>query len=296
MFFAAQQQCALDLKIPNFCLPNFPVSTGWGEMRDCSTVSALDRPGCNLGREAEKAIGKITQTELEHSAGIARSTSKPIPPHILAQLKCFYGEDFLSSVRFTSQYSPDGRLNAVLSCLAGAAVGGLAGCLAGITSGPAGWQDLAYYTSDPMAITFGSDIITFRINGDAENNLILWAHELEHARQYLRLGTNGFADMYTFAQGTMEFDAERKELYVCYSLAKQADDPSAITFTDCRNRNYACQTKKLTPQYCEGLRQNYAAAGHNHPVPAVQTSVSSVPSSLMKGSSGRVKKRGLEDE
>lgn len=282
MQFQQLNQCRSDLKSPNYCLPKFPVSTGYGEVKDCSGYSDLEfaqRAACNIDREAQKGVGKITQTELEHSASIARQTAKPIPPHIYDHLKCLFEPEVFYGVKSTSNYSPDGRLNAILYCLAGAGMGqGLPGCVAGILNSPAGWQDLAYYTGEPTAITFGPDIITFRSKGDAENNVILWAHELEHARQYRNLGTNGFADMYTYAQGTMEFDAERKELFACYSLAKNYSDPNVLKITDCRSNDFTCREARVTPDYCEGLRKGYAARGHNHPIPATQVGSSSLTS------------------
>jgi hypothetical protein len=256
---------------PNFCPVSYPVSTGVGSARDCSGKDVLGNIDCQRLRESEKLVGKTYQLELEKSADIARRTANPIPPNIYEQLKCFFEPVVFEGMKYTSNYNPDGRLNAILSCIAGGAagsvvvgpVGTVAGCLAGVLAGPSGWQDLAYYggpdftlfggpdNKPPTAITLGPDIITFRNQGDAADNPILWAHELEHTRQFRQLGNEGFADMYAYRADIIESDARKKERYVCDQLAKLKPP---IGITDCRT-DYTCKIDvKVTPSYCETIK------------------------------------------
>jgi hypothetical protein len=109
---------------------------------------------------------------------------------IKQRLAPFYPASFLDSVRYTTAW------NTILPSV----------------------QSIALGNTDAVAITLAADIIVFKNVGDAENSVSLWAHELEHARQYVALGTDGFAQMYLYEAGEVEGAAEKQTRCVCTTL------------------------------------------------------------------------------
>jgi hypothetical protein len=65
---------------------------------------------------------------------------------------------------------------------------------------------LAFTYGDATAITLG-DVVLFRDDRAAQNDLKLWAHELTHVMQYQRWGLDGFAARYVDDSGGVEREA-----------------------------------------------------------------------------------------
>jgi hypothetical protein len=65
---------------------------------------------------------------------------------------------------------------------------------------------LAFTYGDAAGMTLG-DVIVFRDERAAQNNLKLWAHELTHVMQYQRWGTDGFASRYVADRRALEREA-----------------------------------------------------------------------------------------
>ncbi|MNG08673.1 hypothetical protein D3C84_920480 [compost metagenome] len=59
---------------------------------------------------------------------------------------------------------------------------------------------------DVNAVTL-VDVIVFRNQDDAQNNVALWAHELKHVQQYLQWGVQDFALRYTRDYNAVEAPA-----------------------------------------------------------------------------------------
>lgn len=252
-------------------LQNYPVSTGYGEAKDCSKTDIFSNLDCQRIREQEMAAARPVQLELDKSANIARQTKQKMPQEIYDLLRCFYEPGMIDEVYFSTQYNPNGRKvmqdSAIVGAIAGyfalgflGPLGPIAGGVVGGLSANVGWQDIALMEG-MAAITVNPDIIVFKdtpwsidpatgTKGYTAPQIVLWAHELEHIRQYRQLGVRGFAGMYTHAGGTMEFDAERKELQVCDYLASQGNTP--VTVDTCRDKR----------------KHNYESKKHLHPLPS----------------------------
>jgi hypothetical protein len=65
---------------------------------------------------------------------------------------------------------------------------------------------LAFTYGDATAMTIG-DVILFRDERSAQNDLKLWAHELTHMMQYQRWGMEGFASHYVRDSEAVEQEA-----------------------------------------------------------------------------------------
>lgn len=98
---------------------------------------------------------------------VINSGVSPIPPQIYQGLVGFFHPYVLNRVRYRSGWGNELAL-----------------------------PSLAFHYGDAAAITLGPDIVMFRDENEAQNNLSLWAHELTHALQYERWGTLDFAKRY----------------------------------------------------------------------------------------------------
>jgi hypothetical protein len=65
---------------------------------------------------------------------------------------------------------------------------------------------LAFTYGDAIAMTLG-DVVLFRDERAAQNDLKLWAHELTHVMQYQRWGMEGFAEHYVQDSAAVEQEA-----------------------------------------------------------------------------------------
>lgn len=149
-------------------------------------------PG-NIGREITNAGAELDRIRLEASAQAnapflaawlqqsrnnAIQGALPIPPHIRQEFVGFFDEDVLNRARY--KVGDAGAVN----------LGNLA-----ITYG------------DQSAIVL-IDTIVFANARAAQNDLVLWAHELQHVRQYRDWGVHDFAIRYLRSWNGVERDAE----------------------------------------------------------------------------------------
>jgi hypothetical protein len=65
---------------------------------------------------------------------------------------------------------------------------------------------LAFSYGDATAITLG-DVVLFKSERVAQDDLKVWAHELTHVMQYQRWGVDGFADRYVRDSAAVEQEA-----------------------------------------------------------------------------------------
>jgi hypothetical protein len=65
---------------------------------------------------------------------------------------------------------------------------------------------LAFSYGDATAITLG-DVVLFKSERVAQDDLKVWAHELTHVMQYQRWGVDGFADRYVQDSASLEQEA-----------------------------------------------------------------------------------------
>lgn len=116
----------------------------------------------------------------------ARGTQS-IPLHIRAQLEPWYDFAVLDAARYRVD---DGQSLGSASAL--------------------------MHNPDINALTL-IDTIIFRHATDAEDDLVLWAHELKHVQQYQALGVDGFAQRYTH-----DFDSLEAPAYVIEAEVRRA--------------------------------------------------------------------------
>jgi hypothetical protein len=114
--------------------------------------------------EIEQAVPlKVAIIESRNSA--QRAGVREIPKHIRDYLQLFFPPDILDRARY--------RIGA---------------------RGALDIQKFAF-ESGAAAVTLGH-VIVFENAGQAEDDLCLWSHELEHVIQYKNLGIDGFAQRY----------------------------------------------------------------------------------------------------
>jgi Domain of unknown function (DUF4157) len=138
-------------------------SWGIGVHRSCEWY---DLP-CHALKAKQIALGAPVQAWilLSREAAISAGVS-PIPPQIRTQLAHLYPAPLLDSVRFKTGSGFLGSLQWFRSEMEGKG-----------------------------AITL-KEVIVFANASDAMTSVRLWAHELEHVRQYGNLGVDGFAQAY----------------------------------------------------------------------------------------------------
>ena len=101
----------------------------------------------------------------------------PMPVRIMQGLSGYFPPELLRAVRYRS----GGRTELSLS-------------------------GLAFQYGDAVAVTL-IDVVMFRDEAAAQQDLKLWAHELTHVMQYRRLGVDGFAARYVADSGAVEREA-----------------------------------------------------------------------------------------
>lgn len=155
----AQGNCQELNDLMNFDYRNW----GIGTHRDCALY---DLP-CQVLKEKQIFFGGPIQLWILASREAALSAGvSPMPEHIRTQLAHLYPASLLDSVRYKTG-------------------SGFLGTL----------QFLRDEMDESGAITL-KEVIVFRNASDATCNVRLWAHELEHVRQYGNLGVDGFAQAY----------------------------------------------------------------------------------------------------
>jgi hypothetical protein len=146
-------------------------SWGIGVHRDCGSCEWYDAPChaewlvCQALKLKQIAAGEPVALWIHASRAAAISAGvSPIPPAIRTQLEYLYPPSLLDKVRYKTGSGFLGTLQWFREEMGGGAI-----------------------TLD--------DVIVF-FNPDGETNARLWAHELEHVRQYEQLGVDGFAQAY----------------------------------------------------------------------------------------------------
>lgn len=91
---------------------------------------------------------------------------EPIPLNLRVQLRDYYPDEVLDAARY--RVGDSQQLDAANAML---------------------------QNEDVAAVTL-VDVIVFRNAKAAQNDLALWAHELQHVQQYRKLGVDGFAERY----------------------------------------------------------------------------------------------------
>jgi hypothetical protein len=119
---------------------------------------------------------------------------QPIPPHIREQLLRWYDPVVLDAARY--KVSDSGQFNAATAMLQNPDVG---------------------------AVTL-IDIILFRDAESAEQNIVLWAHELKHVQQFQEWGVEGFAQRYT-----QDFNAVEAPAYAIQAEVRRTLRDGAVT-------------------------------------------------------------------
>ena len=147
---------------------------------------------------SQLAASGLEQGLLQARQRAAADGTEPVPLHIRAQLEAYFDIAVLDSARFRVD---DG---------------------AALNAGNALLQN-----PDVQAVTL-IDIIVFRNEADALDNVALWAHELKHVEQYLEWGVGEFARRYTRDYGSVEQPGYAMELQLEREAAlRQAGESTA---------------------------------------------------------------------
>ncbi|QBF27077.1 DUF4157 domain-containing protein [Pseudomonas tructae] len=143
----------------------------------------------DLGRVASSSLALALQ---QARTTAAAGTVLPIPLHIRAQLEPFYDFQVLDAARYKvgDQQALDSA-NALLQ------------------------------NPDVNAVTL-IDIIVFRHQADAQDNVALWAHELQHVQQYQQWGVEEFARRYSRDFNAVEAPAYEIQAKVSKALRQRA--------------------------------------------------------------------------
>lgn len=157
---------------------------------DCERIKAQDKLVCEADKSAKKldcerlketqaAVGELWEAEIHESKNQAlRENPRPIPDRIRRALQPYFSDDILNSVVWTDDHGN------VFS-----------------------WAKVATEIDGRGAITF-DNVIVFKSEGHAQYDVGLWAHELEHVKQYRLLGIDAFAEYYAdyFIDEYLTFD------------------------------------------------------------------------------------------
>jgi hypothetical protein len=143
----------------------------------------------DLGRVASNSLALALQQAHDTAAA---GTLLPIPLHIRAQLEPYYDFQVLDAARYKvgDQQALD-NANAVLQ------------------------------NPDVNAVTL-IEIIVFRNEADAQDNVALWAHELHHVQQYQQWGVAEFARRYSRDFNAVEDPAYQIQAKVSKALRERA--------------------------------------------------------------------------
>lgn len=134
----------------------------------------------DIARELRvESLGPLLAEAIRHSRNDARSAgTREIPRGIREQMLWIYPEEFLNSVRYRV-----GRGGELIV------------------------QANSIRFGDAVAVAL-IDTVIFRHDSSAQNDAILWAHELKHIEQYRRWGLTDFAKRYVRDWRSVEEEAE----------------------------------------------------------------------------------------
>lgn len=143
----------------------------------------------DLGRIASSTLAAALQQARDSAAS---SNVLPIPLHIRAQLEPYYDFQVLDAARY--KVGDQQALNSANALL---------------------------QNPDVNAVTL-IDIIIFRNEVDAQDNVALWAHELHHVQQYQQWGVTEFAKRYSRDFNAVEAPAYEIQAQVSKDLRERA--------------------------------------------------------------------------
>ncbi|MCO6058467.1 DUF4157 domain-containing protein [Pseudomonas sp. MOB-449] len=136
----------------------------------------------------QMAATSLQQWIVESRNNMPATLLQPIPLHIRAQLEPYYDLQVLDTARY--KVGVDTEMNAANTLM---------------------------QNPDVEAVTL-VDVIVFRNEDDAQNNVALWAHELHHVKQYLEWGVADFARRYTRDYNAVEAPAYKIQGEVARAL------------------------------------------------------------------------------
>ncbi|MDH4607663.1 DUF4157 domain-containing protein [Pseudomonas sp. BN102] len=142
----------------------------------------------------EMAATSLQQWIVQSRSNMAASQLQPIPLHIRAQLEPYYDLRVLDTARY--KVGDNGEMNAAHTLM---------------------------QNPDVKAVTL-VDVIVFRSEEDAQNDVALWAHELHHVKQYLDWGVEDFARRYT-----RDFNSVEAPAYKIQGEVARAIKPSVAS-------------------------------------------------------------------
>ncbi|MDH4585594.1 DUF4157 domain-containing protein [Pseudomonas sp. BN415] len=134
------------------------------------------------------AAASLQQWIVQSRSNMLATQLQPIPLHIRAQLEPYYDLRVLDTARY--KVGVDAEMNAANTLM---------------------------QNPDVEAVTL-VDVIVFRNEDDAQNNVALWAHELHHVKQYLDWGVADFARRYTRDYNAVEAPAYKIQGEVARAL------------------------------------------------------------------------------
>ena len=234
-----------DIKNPGRILNNVNrelSNTGNNVNRELSnTGNNINRELDNAGREIDRmrleaqvqATAPILERWLIESRNSAkRGGTSPIPPQIRENLEGFYDEDILNRVSFK--------------------VG---------DSGLANLANLSIRYGDAAAVTL-IDVVVFNNNSDAQNNVVLWAHELKHVQQFRDWGVRDFAIRYLRSWRGVEGEANTaEEQFVQWHDENFADEVASVCETAYGNCEMGVEISVGDRCYCPSIYGQIAGTG-----------------------------------
>lgn len=164
-----------------------------GQYQACMGVCFCMPVGDGQGGAVLQDVERMATASLVYALRQARDEAnangtQPIPLHIRAQLEPWYDFAVLDAARY--RVGNEQQISAANALL---------------------------QNPDVNAVTL-IDTVIFRRSSDAEDNVALWAHELQHVQQYQQLGVEEFARRYTRNYGELEAPAYRIEEQVRKAL------------------------------------------------------------------------------
>ena len=167
----------------------------------CETKKSAIKADCERLKLTQIEAAKPYEAAIHNSKKVAlSSTLRPIPEQIKNVLAPYFRSEILDQVRWTAQWDK------ILPV-----------------------QKYAMKLNSAVAITI-DHIIFFKSEALANNDIGLWARELEHVKQYKTLGIDGFAQYYTYKESVIESLASKQSEYVCAELTKKGISCSAYEY------------------------------------------------------------------
>jgi hypothetical protein len=171
----------MDSKYPRTCTPDCPEGD-WS--------CRADRLVCGVSATGERMAAVAIEAALRQALAISDVGAEAIPGPMEEALAPFFDQDLLGRVRYRVGF-PNG-----ISLLG-----------------------LQRHLRAASAMAFGH-VIVFA-NAVGADDVCLWAHELEHVKQYYHFGIDGFARLYAMDHRSLETPASEQQNYVC-GLVRQS--------------------------------------------------------------------------